>query len=391
MELQTNANTFEQLPHIAQHLEHLVGIASSTQNILGVYKIQREIEFFLEKLGFEISYFPHPTHQSAPLLLGTLNNNHPTTVSFILHADTVIEPTESFKFSADQSKLYGPGVADDKGGIVVALQALRLFLTQEELNFNIQFISSPSEEIGSPGFHSILKNLGAQSDIILGFEPSLPDGSLISSRNGNRWYDIKIQGREAHSGRCSGEELNAALELSHKILRIHEISQIIPGAKAHIGHIHAGRDKFNVVCGHAHAKLDTRFDSFESREHLHLQIDHILSMPFVTSNIGDSTQTSYIITDDCPPMSTNHIQQKFCHFLSSQIQNKERRIVSCKHSGGAADINYMSHKSAICIDGLGPVGGNLHTEHEYIEIDSLTTRTEMVFEFLKYINGKEAL
>jgi di/tripeptidase len=46
----------------------------------------------------------------------------------------------------------------------------------------------------------------------------------------------------------------------------------------------------------------------------------------------------------------------------------------------------MSHSEAVCIDGLGPVGGNLHCEDEYIEIESLVTRTQMVFELLKKID-----
>jgi di/tripeptidase len=85
-------------------------------------------------------------------------------------------------------------------------------------------------------------------------------------------------------------------------------------------------------------------------------------------------------------MQSNPLQIQLSNYLLQHLKHFEQRNIQCKHSGGAADINYMSHSEAVCIDGLGPVGGNLHCEDEYIEIESLVTRTQMVFELLKKID-----
>ena len=43
-------------------------------------------------------------------------------------------------------------------------------------------------------------------------------------------------------------------------------------------------------------------------------------------------------------------------------------------SGGGSDGNYLSPLGVAVLDGLGPVGGNLHTDEEYLELDSIAPR-----------------
>lgn len=60
-------------------------------------------------------------------------------------------------------------------------------------------------------------------------------------------------------------------------------------------------------------------------------------------------------------------------------------------TGGGSDASFTSAKGVATIDGLGPVGGNAHTEEEYLEVGSLVERAELlarVIERLSVEKGK---
>jgi glutamate carboxypeptidase len=53
-----------------------------------------------------------------------------------------------------------------------------------------------------------------------------------------------------------------------------------------------------------------------------------------------------------------------------------------KPTGGVCDGNILAQAHLPTLDTLGAVGGNLHTYEEYIEITSLTKRSQLVALFL---------
>ena len=60
------------------------------------------------------------------------------------------------------------------------------------------------------------RELAANTAIAFGLEPALDNGSIIHQRRGNRWYEINVEGREAHAGRSYGTHANAAHDLAAK-------------------------------------------------------------------------------------------------------------------------------------------------------------------------------
>ena len=54
-------------------------------------------------------------------------------------------------------------------------------------------------------------------------------------------------------------------------------------------------------------------------------------------------------------------------------------------------MNYFATKDNITLDGLGPVGGNLHTKNEYIELKSFYGRSQGLAELLRHINNHKDL
>lgn len=369
-------------------LEVMVNVDSTTANAAGVSKVQQIVAEELRALDFRIRWIenPDPKQKTAALLEATLPGARDEWITLVSHSDTVLGVESVGRFQrVDDTEARGSGVIDNKGGLVVALMGLRLALAESTpRELGLRFVCSPNEEGGSTGFHPYFRSCSANSVIVLGFEPALDDGSIIESRRGNRWYTVEIEGEEAHAGRCQGEELNAAHDLAQKIVQLQELNDRARNISVNIGHIEAGRDRFNVVCGFARAKIDARFATFADRDQLHFKIEAILNTPAVTSTItGRSTRSTITLEDDCPPFSATANSRALVQTYLKRVSEIEGRVVNATSAGGAGDVNHMSRPGVIVIDGLGPIGHAMHTTDESILLPSLATRSAALAAFLQ--------
>jgi glutamate carboxypeptidase len=366
----------ERVEALTDQITQLTNINSGTSNKIGVGQIQSWIGTKLKGLGFNVNV------DEKLLLTGDRKGQGSNTVVFIVHADTIFEstsPFQKFEIFADRKTAQGPGVIDAKGGIVVAIEGLKRFLQEQKSpSFNIVFVSSPSEETGSVGLIETFRKLGDQAWMVLGFEPALENGSIIQSRKGNRWYKIEVFGKEAHAGRAHQDGINACHGLANVLTSISELTDYNKDVTLSIGRMEGGKDKYNIVCGTAVAKVDTRFQNFAMREDLDKKISGVLRR---IRPVGLRTQTT--IEDDCPPFSPSKSAKPYLQRYLALIQKIEGRKVVAEKSGGSADSNYFSKEGVVVIDGLGPVGGKMHTSEEFILLSSLETRAEALRLFLR--------
>lgn len=376
-------------------LRELVEINSGTQNTAGVSAVQDIVAEHLKRLGMDVSFesqLQNSKESGRFLISEIVCSSSPQTpfINLVTHADTVFEPDAGFlhfELNSSQSTATGPGVIDDKGGIVIALSGLERFLKIKQNKINIRFICTPTEEMGSPGFHELFKKLSQDAWMILGFEPSLEDGSIIESRKGNRWYKIKVLGCEAHAGRDHQKGINAAHELALKISHLHHLTDYSKNLTINVGQI-SGGSKFNIVCGEAHAKVDVRFADFEVRDDAHKKIETIINNSYLGANsMGILPKSEYEIADDCPPFPKSVQSNEWVQAYLQIIKKVEGRTVQTHQSGGSADSNYMSREGLIILDGLGATGGGMHRKNEFIHLNSLETRTECFSQFLNHIES----
>jgi glutamate carboxypeptidase len=375
------------------YLSDLVRIDSQINNIEGIHRAQLFIASKLERLGFKINYIENRQLETAPLLFAKrVGSSNSKTITFIAHSD-VVTSANKYGFKINGLYAHGAGVADDKGGVTVALLGLEQFLSVcPHHDFNINVVISPNEETGSIGFHDFFKKAGEESDIVLGFEPALECGSVISSRSGNRWYQMKVVGKSAHSGRFGSEYINAAHKLSLLVSKMHDLNDEARRRRVNVGSFSGGGEGFNTICGEAMAKLDVRFSSFSCREDLHNQIHSILDQTVIECPYsGKKSQSFYSIEDDCPPLSNDlELDGKpwFQYYLEI-VKELEGTEVRGKHAGGAADINYFATPEIKLLDGLGPIGSGLHTRQEKVHIPSLCSRAEALSTFLSYLEESQ--
>lgn len=379
-------------------LEELVHINSGTANLPGVNRVQRRVQRELERMGFKTRLIANSLGKKASgdLLEGILKGTTRKTVTFITHADTVFEsesPFQTMSFYQGGERASGPGVIDDKGGIVVALAGIFEFLAgalRERRGVpSLRFICAPSEETGSEGFLKYFAAASKDSLIALGFEPALDNGSIVHGRWGNRWYDIAVIGKEAHAGRAHEEGANAGHELVIKLDKLQRLTNYKKKATVNIGSISAGTGKFNIVCGHALGRIDSRFPDEKTRGWLDRQIKKILSKTHVYSYVGKiPTVTKYYLLNDCPPLEASPAARPYLQCYLESVARLEGKKIKAEVSRGAADINGMGRAGLIAIDGLGATGGQMHTMQEFIRIRSLSTRATALKDLLDLVHSK---
>lgn len=371
-----------------ERLEKLVNSPSPTTSQSDVRRTHALIADELQRLGFSINWVRDPSGKTDDLLVAERPATEPLFITLVSHVDTVLSTREAGTFRAfrgvgGERRASGAGIIDNKGGLVVLLESLRLFLERGSPSVGLRVVSSPDEESGSSAWHDVFRKIGENSAAVLGFEPALDDGSIISSRRGNRWYDITVTGVEAHAGRCKGEEINAAHAatlLIHDLLKrktqLRETFGNRPGEgiSIHVGHLVGGRGPHNVVCGSVTIKLDTRFTSFAESEAIQKMMDEELARPRETNVHGSSAKIQARISDDCRPFDADATAAEVIGKLCARISKLEGRSVQAIKAGGAGDVNHMSRPGLLVLDGLGPVGGLMHTVDEFIDLDSLSTR-----------------
>lgn len=370
-----------------------MAIDSPTRDAAGVERVQAAIARELAGMGFAVRRLANPVLESADLLVAELApaaRGERRFATLVGHADTVLSHQDGgrFRMRSDGVHARGSGVIDDKGGLVVALKGVELYLEQcrkrgKPPGVPLRFVCSPNEETGSPGFTETYRRLAQDSALALGFEPALENGNVVDSRRGNRWYRIEVRGIEAHAGRSKGEHVNAAHELAIKIAQLHRLNDSKRGVSANVGRLDGGKDAFNVVCGHASCKLDARFATFADRDRLHAAIERIVAKSNVRSADGaHASSASWSLADDCPPFAGSGKAKRWVDAYLASVREIEGRAIAAERAGGAGDVNYMSDRHVAVIDGLGPVGGGMHTPDESIFLPSLQTRAEALAAFL---------
>ncbi|MBA2403483.1 MAG: M20/M25/M40 family metallo-hydrolase [Bdellovibrionales bacterium] len=359
-------------------LTEIVNINSGTANIKGVLAVQNKIKPWFEALGFHVSLVANPEGEkvSAPMLVAEMKGEKSDTITFVMHADTVFEPSSSFQKITMKNEfiMNGPGTMDDKGGIVVVLKALEDYLVKNpKPKYSLRILVSPNEEVGSIGWWNSFHKYSESSWLVLGLEPGHDDYGIVQGRKGNIWYEINVKGKESHAGRDHKEGVNACQILATKMMEIQKLTNYKKSITTSVGRIEGGQDKYNIVCGWAKAKVDVRVPDLQSYKEVTKKMQAILKDPNIT----------FTITDETPAFNVNKISRPVIQQYLKAIEKVEGRKVISHVSGGVGDVNHFSREGVIIMDGLGPVGGHAHTENEFLDLRTIDTRANVLTHFLQ--------
>lgn len=164
-------------------------------------------EFIYKKMkswGFEAELIPLPfPHRPQTVAIYKGTKNHPKLV-LNGHIDTVPEGDRArwshdpFAGRLKDSKLYGRGACDMKGGLtamMIAAKIVRDLGLSLSGDLILQFVVG--EETGEPGTKSLLLDRGIVGNWGIVLEPT--NLKVATAEKGLAWFDVTIRGRQAHA------------------------------------------------------------------------------------------------------------------------------------------------------------------------------------------------
>ena len=375
--------------HIAL-LERLVNQNSGTLNLAGVRAVGIMVAAELEPLGFTVRWVDMAESGRAGHLIAT----HPGpghNVLLIGHLDTVFEVDGPFQtFQREGSRAVGPGIGDDKGGVVVIVAAMRALQASGQLDrVNVTIVLTGDEErIGEPAAvaRRDLIAAGQVADYALEFENlAVDDGAefgTVARRSSTNWT-LSTTGRTGHSSGVFNEALGyGAIYEMARILDAFQRELQEPNATFNVGVMVGGTPaaidaegfnvtasgKTNIVAETAIARGDLRTLTREQDARLRARMQTI-----VAGHLPRTGATLEFAEGGYPPMAPTEGNRALLARLNAVNRDLGLPLMAEFDPGrrGAADSGFVAG-DVDTLGGLGVAGGGAHADGEWIDLDSLS-------------------
>jgi glutamate carboxypeptidase len=269
-------------------------------------------------------------------------------------------------FRIEGSRAYGPGIMDDKGGIVMAIGALKILQGFKDYA-KITVLLNSNEETGSHGTRALIEKLAKEHDVAFNLEPGRAADGLVIARKGSGEIELEVKGKAAHAGVAAKEGRNAALEAAHQLVQLSQLGDDAKQTTVNWTVIKSG-DRSNVIPDRASAQADVRVAVAEEFDRVERDLARISANKLIPD-----TQVEAHLRRGFPPMPASPVTDALAQ-KAAGIYAELGRKLTLESTGGAADASLIFAAGVPTLDGLGIVGGGIHTADEYAEIDSIAPR-----------------
>ncbi len=361
------------LQNYLKELEYLVNIDSGSRNPRGISKVA---DFFIKKyLDIGYSVKTHEINEEIGPCLEIENcSSERYDILLLGHMDTVFEigTAKERPFTIIDNRAYGPGVIDMKSGLLSMYYALKEIYEKElGKNLSIKIILNSDEEIGSRGSLEIISRAAVKSNVVFVLEPARANGALVLQRKGLGAYDIKFHGIAAHAGIEPQKGASAITEMGRWIVELNILNNYKAGTTVNVG-IASGGTARNVVAEEAKIQVDLRFKEIAEMNGIDEAIEDLISNPIIKGVKVDVNKLGMR-----PPMNPMDTTMKIWSIIK-EIGHELGVELDWVATGGGSDANITASLGVPSIDGLGPIGGGAHGQSEYLEIDSIQPRLDVL-------------
>jgi glutamate carboxypeptidase len=361
-----------------QTLEQVVNIDSGTGDVEGGRKVASLLIPRLKALGMSVETVGAEAPGLPENIVARLDGTGKGRILMIGHIDTVFGPgtvaQRPFRIAGERA--MGPGVSDEKGGVIEGLYALQIL---HDLGFRdfgrITFLIETSEERGSPGTRALIQRLVGEADVELNLEPGdAPDAATVW-RKGSATYHIDVKGRAAHAGVAPQDGRNAATELIHQIQADDVFPHSGEGLTANLTVMSAGT-RANIIPEDAAAQINVRVRDKADFD----RVQRTLEENAQKTQVPD-TKVTITREPSFPPLANNPGTDALAA-RAEAIYAGIGRTLGRGGNGGASESALAYEAGVAALDGLGPVGGGFHSDKEFLELGTVTPRLYLLTKLL---------
>ena len=372
-------------------LERLVSTESHAAQPSGVAGVASLVIEPLTLLGFSFTEIPQrplpeslrwleelmspgvPYRRLGSTYSGFRRGRQPGRLLLVGDLDTAFPPGsptgDGFRIAG--GKVFGPGVADMKGGLVVMVAALQALNHLQVPLPDIAVVLSGDEQAGSLGSRRTVERAGAGADWCLGLECARQGGKLMSGRGHIGVGRLTVKGRESHTGSAHAEGRNALDGLARLIVGFNRLTTEEEGTYVTVTMAQAGRRR-SVTPALASAVVDIR-----TRGPAYWEDVTSRMRALVRTVQGDCGVEVELLTHNHRPGVRPDHGAELLLSIAERVGKDLSINVDSFESAAAGSVSFRDPTTAT-LDGLGPVGGDLMTRHEHIQLDSLVSRASLL-------------
>jgi len=201
------------------------------------------------------------------------------------------------------------------------------------------------------------------------FEPSADGGALKTARKGTGTFEVLVHGRAAHAGLEPEKGVNALVEASSQVLVIDRFGRPERGTTV-TPTVSSSGTADNVVPAEAKVMVDVRVVEADERARVEAAFAGLApTHPEARLEIRGGFNR--------PPMPPTASTWLFP--LAVEVAESMRLpAVQGVAVGGGSDGNFTAAAGVPTLDGMGAVGGGAHADHEWIAVDRMVDRAELV-------------
>jgi glutamate carboxypeptidase len=376
-------------PAVVQSLKDMVSIESGSANAEGLARMADYTAKRLQAIGAKVERIA-PAKGHGPIVKATLTGTGKRKIMLIAHMDTVypagILKTQPIR--EDGNRLYGPGIADDKGGIAVILHSLEILKAQGWKDYaQLTVLFNADEEIGSDGSGETISSLADQHDVVLSCEPNAAKAvakseSLLLGAAGTASATMQVKGRSSHAGAAPELGRNALLELAYQLQQTRDVASLVPGSQLNWTMAKAGVVG-NQIPESASAFGDVRVTASGAAQKLQVALQDKAN----AGHLIPDTQTTVTMVEGRPA----YVADARAKDLAKRAQQvyaelDDRSLLLIPGTGGGTDAGYAgrSGKAAV-LESFGLSGFGYHARDEYVELDSIAPRLYLMTRMLQEI------
>lgn len=368
---------------VVADLEKLVNIDSGTGDTAGLSKIEAILVARLKAVGADVKLMPSEAPAVGNIIVGTLKGKGVKKAMLMVHYDTVYAPGEALKrpFKIQGNKATGPGVADAKPGLLFILNSLEMLKERGFDRYDTITVSfTADEEKSSLGSRAAIKQLAAEQDLVLSFEPPEKEQVIIST-NGIAYVHLDVKGVSSHAGSAPEKGRNAAIEMAHQLLQLKNLGDPVKGTTVNWTVLQSG-DRVNVIPDKASAKADMRLSALTELARVQQDANRIIQNKLIPE-----TEVTVRVEDRRPPFSKNANTDALANTAKAIYVELGKTLepVAMRFGTDAGFAYNPANSRQTVMDGMGIVGDKLHSSDEWADLDSIVPRLYLTVKLLENV------
>lgn len=360
-------------PATVKTLERLVNIETGTGHAEGMNAMGQLLEDELKSLGAKVTRYKAAGNVVGDNIVGRIEGSGGKRILLMAHMDTVyVKGTlEKAPFRIDGDRAFGPGIADDKGGIAVILHTLSLLKNRGFHDFGaITVMFNTDEERGSFGSRDLIQALAREHDYVLSFEPTLAlKENLLLGTSGIAYAEARIKGKASHAGGAPELGVNALVEAADLILRTQDIDDKAKNLRFNWTVGNSGAVS-NIIPDEAMISADMRYARNEDLETAIRTFEERAAKKRLPEAL-----VQVKVTRGRPAFNAGEAGKKLVDKAVAIYKEVGAELSVLERTGGGTDAAYAALTGKPVIESLGLPGFGYHSNlAEYVMIDAIPRR-----------------